>query len=90
MTEPISAYAIADALGLPRPTDQQRAVIEADLQPALVIAGAGSGKTETMANRVLWLLANGRVTSGQILGLDRKSIRLNSSHDRVSRMPSSA
>ncbi|MGV8884624.1 MAG: UvrD-helicase domain-containing protein [Microbacteriaceae bacterium] len=71
MIEPmkISAVQIADALKLPRPTPQQQAVIEADLEPALVIAGAGSGKTETMANRVLWLLANGKVTAGHILGL---------------------
>ena len=60
---------IADALGKPRPTPQQQAVIEAELEPALVIAGAGSGKTETMANRVLWLLANGHVNASQILGL---------------------
>ena len=65
----ISAVQIADALGMPRPTDQQVAVIEAPLTPALVVAGAGSGKTETMANRVLWLLANGHVTASQILGL---------------------
>ncbi|WP_167041242.1 ATP-dependent DNA helicase [Salinibacterium sp. ZJ454] len=68
-TGPVSANDIADALGRPRPTDQQRAVIEAPLAPALVIAGAGSGKTETMANRVLWLLANGHVGAGEILGL---------------------
>src|ERR1700710_627348 len=37
--------------------------------PALVVAGAGSGKTETMANRVLWLLANRMVSPGHILGL---------------------
>ncbi|HEY4268198.1 MAG TPA: ATP-dependent DNA helicase [Galbitalea sp.] len=65
----VDAFQIADALGLPRPTDQQRAVIEAPLSPALVIAGAGSGKTETMANRVLWLLANRLVRPGEILGL---------------------
>ena len=65
----ISAYDIADALGLPRPTDEQRDVIEAPLEPALVVAGAGSGKTETMANRVLWLLANGHLRAGEILGL---------------------
>lgn len=65
----ISAIDIADALSMPRPTPQQAAVIEAELSPALVVAGAGSGKTETMANRVLWLLANGLVSSGQILGL---------------------
>ncbi|MDH6180428.1 DNA helicase-2/ATP-dependent DNA helicase PcrA [Microbacteriaceae bacterium SG_E_30_P1] len=60
---------IADALGRPRPTPQQRSVIESPLGPALVVAGAGSGKTETMAGRVLWLLANGIVAPGEILGL---------------------
>lgn len=65
----IGADDIADALGRPRPTSQQRAVIEAPLAPALVVAGAGSGKTETMANRVLWLLANGHVRAGEVLGL---------------------
>jgi DNA helicase-2/ATP-dependent DNA helicase PcrA len=63
------ADAIADALGRPRPTAQQRAVIESPLQPALVVAGAGSGKTETMASRVVWLLANGMVRPDGILGL---------------------
>jgi DNA helicase-2/ATP-dependent DNA helicase PcrA len=65
----ISAIQIADVLKLPHPTEQQRAVIEAPLSPALVVAGAGSGKTETMANRVLWLLANRLVRPGEILGL---------------------
>ena len=65
----LSADAIADALGRSRPTAQQRAVIEAPLTPALVVAGAGSGKTETMANRVLWLLANRIVEPGAVLGL---------------------
>ncbi|WP_416394027.1 MULTISPECIES: ATP-dependent DNA helicase [unclassified Curtobacterium] len=63
------ADAIADALGRPRPTPQQRAVIESPLTPALVVAGAGSGKTETMASRVVWLLANGMVRPDGILGL---------------------
>ncbi|WP_052541884.1 ATP-dependent DNA helicase [Cryobacterium roopkundense] len=44
-------------------------MIEAPLAPTLVVAGAGSGKTETMANRVLWLLANGHVRADQVLGL---------------------
>ena len=65
----ISAIQIADALARPHPTAQQIAVIEAPLAPALVVAGAGSGKTETMANRVLWLLANGHVTASEVLGL---------------------
>ncbi|HWH25743.1 MAG TPA: UvrD-helicase domain-containing protein, partial [Pseudolysinimonas sp.] len=65
----ISAFDIADRLGIHRPTDQQRLVIEAPLEPALVVAGAGSGKTETMAFRVLWLIANGHVRPEHILGL---------------------
>ncbi|MCU1514855.1 MAG: ATP-dependent helicase, partial [Microbacteriaceae bacterium] len=68
-TRIIGADEIADALGRPRPTAQQREVIESPLTPALVVAGAGSGKTETMASRVLWLLANRMVQPGEILGL---------------------
>lgn len=64
-----SANDIAEALNLPAPTAQQQAVIQAPLGPALVVAGAGSGKTETMANRVLWLLANEHVKPSEVLGL---------------------
>jgi len=65
----ISALDIAAAIKGNPPTPQQQAVIEAELAPALVIAGAGSGKTETMANRVLYLLANRLVTPSEVLGL---------------------
>ncbi len=64
-----SAAQIAETLGMVMPTEEQQAVIEAPLKPTLVVAGAGSGKTETMANRVLWLLANGHARPDQILGL---------------------
>ncbi|WP_261164399.1 ATP-dependent DNA helicase [Microbacterium sp. Marseille-Q6965] len=65
----LSADVIATALGQPTPTAAQREVIEAPAGPALVVAGAGSGKTETMAGRVVWLVANGHVDASQILGL---------------------
>lgn len=65
----LSASVIATALGLPEPTADQRAVIQARPAPALVIAGAGSGKTETMAGRVVWLVANGHVRRDEVLGL---------------------
>jgi DNA helicase II / ATP-dependent DNA helicase PcrA len=61
--------AIARALGRPEPTDEQVAVIEAPPSPLLVVAGAGSGKTETMASRVVWLVAGGDVTPEEVLGL---------------------
>ena len=65
-----SAHDIAHALGLPEPTPEQVAVMEAPpAGAARVIAGAGSGKTETMALRVLWLVANGHVQPDQVLGL---------------------
>lgn len=64
-----SAVTIAERLGQHRPTDEQLAIIQAPVAPALVVAGAGSGKTETMAARVLWLVANGHVAPEQVLGL---------------------
>ena len=67
----ISAVDLAAELGLPSPTPEQAAVIEAPLAPALVVAGAGSGKTETMAARVVYLVATGQVRPEQVLGLTR-------------------
>ncbi|MCO5293576.1 MAG: ATP-dependent helicase [Homoserinimonas sp.] len=64
-----SAAGLAKALDLFPPTEQQARIIEAELQPTLVVAGAGSGKTETMANRVVWLVANGIISPGEVLGL---------------------
>ena len=49
--------------------EQQDAIQASDTQPVLVIAGAGSGKTELMAIRVLWLVANGKAKPQDILGL---------------------
>ncbi len=65
----LSAEVIAAALGQFPPTREQTAVIEAPLAPALVVAGAGSGKTETMAARVVWLVANRIVRRDEVLGL---------------------
>ena len=54
------------------PTPEQAEIISIasnPFEPAVVIAGAGSGKTETMASRVIYLVANGFVKPDQILGL---------------------
>jgi DNA helicase-2/ATP-dependent DNA helicase PcrA len=68
---------IAAELGLPAPTPEQADVIAAPPEPTLVVAGAGAGKTETMAARVVWLVANGFVTPDHVLGLTftRKAAR---------------
>ena len=51
------------------PTPQQAAVIGAPMEPMLVVAGAGAGKTATMAARVVWLVANGFIRPEEVLGL---------------------
>jgi DNA helicase II / ATP-dependent DNA helicase PcrA len=60
---------VARLLDLPEPTAEQAAVIAAPAQPLAVIAGAGSGKSETMAARLVWLVANGLVRPDRVLGL---------------------
>ncbi|MDI3314884.1 MAG: ATP-dependent DNA helicase [Mycobacterium sp.] len=72
MTIPPPRYSpaeLAHALGLFEPTAEQAAIIAAPPGPLVVIAGAGAGKTETMAARVVWLVANGYAEPGQVLGL---------------------
>ncbi len=65
-----SAAEICDLLDLHAPTSEQQAVIEAPLEGVYrVIAGAGSGKTETMALRVVYLVANRMVAPQDVLGL---------------------
>ncbi|SDC04160.1 DNA helicase-2 / ATP-dependent DNA helicase PcrA [Geodermatophilus telluris] len=52
------------------PSDEQAGVVSAPAdRPLVVVAGAGSGKTETMAARVCWLVANELVAPDAILGL---------------------
>ena len=68
-TEWLTPARLAAALGVPPPTPEQAAVIAAPAEPALVVAGAGAGKTETMAARVVWLVATGAVLPEQVLGL---------------------
>lgn len=57
---------IADALGGHPPTDEQWAAISMPLEPYVLVAGAGSGKTSVMAARVVYLalVAAGRIQAG--------------------------
>ncbi|GAA1790403.1 ATP-dependent DNA helicase [Luedemannella flava] len=62
---------LARRLGLRyRVSPQQQKIIAAPPdEPFLVVAGAGSGKTEMMALRVMWLVVNQHVRPDQVLGL---------------------
>ncbi|MDN6745802.1 MAG: ATP-dependent helicase [Brevibacterium sp.] len=52
------------------PSEEQRIIIEAEPQQSMkVTAGAGSGKTTVISQRVVWLVANGFVAPEEILGL---------------------
>lgn len=59
---------LSAALDLPF-SDEQFAAISAPLEPGVIIAGAGSGKTTVMAARVVWLVGSGQVRPEQVLGL---------------------
>ncbi|MHB1738016.1 MAG: UvrD-helicase domain-containing protein [Actinomycetes bacterium] len=65
----LDPQALARLLGRPEPTVEQAAVVGAPPGRQVVIAGAGSGKTETMAARVVWLVASDQVRPEQVLGL---------------------
>ena len=61
--------ALRHAGGKEQPHRRTVAIISSPLSPRLVIAGAGSGKTATMADRVVWLVANGWVRPEEVLGV---------------------
>ncbi|MFM7029512.1 MAG: ATP-dependent DNA helicase [Micrococcales bacterium] len=67
----VSAQAVYSLLKDFALTRQQHDAVElaSVTSPSMVVAGAGSGKTELMAVRVLWLVANGHARPEQILGL---------------------
>lgn len=67
----IDPIKLAEILGQEyRPTDEQAKIVGAEPKANyLVVAGAGAGKTETMAARAVWLVANGHARPEEILGL---------------------
>ncbi|MCX9192545.1 ATP-dependent DNA helicase [Carbonactinospora thermoautotrophica] len=59
---------LKELLGIPF-TDEQVEAITAPLEPGVIVAGAGSGKTTVMAARVVWLVGTGQVAPEAVLGL---------------------
>ena len=50
-------------------SDEQWAIISSPLEPSVVVAGAGSGKTTSMAARVAYVVGSDHVAAEKILGL---------------------
>lgn len=50
-------------------SEQQWSAVTAGMSPAVMIAGAGSGKTTSMSARIAWLIGSGYVSPAKILGL---------------------
>ncbi|MFT4245036.1 MAG: ATP-dependent DNA helicase [Micrococcaceae bacterium] len=66
----LSTEQISEILGKEfPPTEEQKKIIVGSLEPQLVVAGAGSGKTETMSARVMYLVVNGLARPEEILGV---------------------
>ena len=59
---------LRDLLAIPY-TEEQIEAITAPLEPGVIVAGAGSGKTAVMAARVVWLVGTGAVAADEVLGL---------------------
>ena len=49
--------------------DEQRAAVTLPAAPALILAGAGSGKTRVLTTRIAWLLSTGQVSPGGVLAV---------------------
>lgn len=69
MTDLRTSAAVVAALNGYKPTDEQWRAISHPLEPAFLVAGAGSGKTAVMAARIVWAIEAENLPPSQILGL---------------------
>ncbi len=49
--------------------DEQLAAVTLPAQPALILAGAGSGKTRVLTTRIAWLITTGQVSPGGVMAV---------------------
>lgn len=61
--------AAADAPLLQSLNPEQRAAVTLPSEHALILAGAGSGKTRVLTTRIAWLLATGQIGPGNVLAV---------------------
>ncbi len=71
---PVSALGSPIAANIDSPltanlNPEQRAAVTLPPEHALILAGAGSGKTRVLTTRIAWLLQTGQVSPGGVLGV---------------------
>ena len=59
----------ADSPLLQHLNPEQRAAVTLPNEHALILAGAGSGKTRVLTTRIAWLLATGQIGPGNVLAV---------------------
>lgn len=68
MSQGFGRKELALALGFDL-SDAQWQAVSAPLEPAVIVAGAGTGKTTSMSARVAYLVGTGQVSADRVLGL---------------------
>ena len=61
---PSTAYRLLDHLN-----PEQLAAVTLPARPALILAGAGSGKTRVLTTRIAWLIQTGQLTPGGVMAV---------------------
>lgn len=68
MSQTFGRSELSRALGLEL-SEAQWAAVSAPLEPGVIVAGAGTGKTTSMSARVAYLVGSGQVLADRVLGL---------------------
>ncbi|HOM15657.1 MAG TPA: UvrD-helicase domain-containing protein, partial [Rubrivivax sp.] len=66
---PIAPAAAAAGKLLQHLNPEQLAAVTLPAEPALILAGAGSGKTRVLTTRIAWLLHTGQVSPAGVLAV---------------------
>ena len=67
-------------------TSEQRDIVQTTGKPLLVLAGPGTGKTEVLAQRILFLIKNGLATEEEIVGITFTTKAANQMKDRLKQL----